>query len=89
MGGVQSTRSEPLKKKNLKSDPPAYDVVHTCNTLLIVILILYVRTYGVPFYLDLSSYKWAPKCPVFRNGHTTSIAPHPVRSVKLSGVGPG
>ena len=24
-----------------------------------------------------------------RNGHTTSIAPHPVRSVKLSGVGPG
>ena len=24
-----------------------------------------------------------------RNGHTTSIAPHPVCSVKLSGVGPG
>ena len=24
-----------------------------------------------------------------RNGHTTSIAPHPARSVKLSGVGPG
>ena len=24
-----------------------------------------------------------------RNGHTTPIAPHPVRSVKLSGVGPG
>ena len=27
--------------------------------------------------------------PITRNGHTTSIAPHPVRSVKLSGVGPG
>ena len=24
-----------------------------------------------------------------RNGHTTSIAPHPVRSVKLSAVGSG
>jgi len=39
-----------------------------------------------PFRLGLEKHA---KAFEIRNGHTTSIAPHPVRSVKLSGVGPG
>ena len=41
-----------------------------------------VLSRGFLLYMDAKVLK-------FRNGHTTSIAPPPVRSVKLSGVGSG